>query len=130
MSKTKTTDKKIFHETIQSSHALHPQRMLAERIVDLFHNSKKIAVITGAGNYLHLFLVTFIGISVSGGIPDFRSSDGLYNMVKQKYPNAVLKGKDLFDANVLKYFHFFLHRFLSFSKTHCQLKFSIHSWGN
>lgn len=29
---------------------------------------------------------------------DFRSENGLYNLVKAKYPNAVVKGRDLFDA--------------------------------
>ncbi|TDL17876.1 DHS-like NAD/FAD-binding domain-containing protein [Rickenella mellea] len=48
--------------------------------------SKKIVVVTGAG------------ISCSCGIPDFRSSDGLYNLVKQQYPDVVLKGRDLFDS--------------------------------
>ncbi|KAG6832550.1 hypothetical protein H0H92_000179 [Tricholoma furcatifolium] len=51
---------------------------------------KKIVVVTGAG------------ISCSCGIPDFRSSDGLYALVKQQYPNAVLKGRDLFDASLFR----------------------------
>ncbi|GLB35934.1 putative DHS-like NAD FAD-binding domain-containing protein [Lyophyllum shimeji] len=52
--------------------------------------SKKIVVITGAG------------ISCSSGIPDFRSSDGLYALVKQQYPDVVLKGRDLFDASLFR----------------------------
>ncbi|KAF7436585.1 hypothetical protein PC9H_003418 [Pleurotus ostreatus] len=51
---------------------------------------KKIVVVTGAG------------ISCSCGIPDFRSSDGLYALVKQKYPDIVLKGRDLFDASLFR----------------------------
>ena len=35
-------------------------------------------------------------------IQDFRSSDGLYNLVKQQYPAAVLKGRDLFDASLFR----------------------------
>ncbi|KIY51256.1 putative member of the Sir2 family of NAD(+)-dependent protein deacetylase, partial [Fistulina hepatica ATCC 64428] len=53
-------------------------------------NSRKIVVVTGAG------------ISCSCGIPDFRSSDGLYNLVKQQYPNVVMKGRDLFDASLFR----------------------------
>ncbi|KAF7347651.1 HST3 protein [Mycena venus] len=51
---------------------------------------KKIVVVTGAG------------ISCSSGIPDFRSSDGLYAMVKEKYPDVILKGRDLFDASLFR----------------------------
>ncbi|KAF8516583.1 DHS-like NAD/FAD-binding domain-containing protein [Hysterangium stoloniferum] len=52
--------------------------------------SKRIVVVTGAG------------ISCSCGIPDFRSSDGLYALVKAKYPDAVMKGRDLFDATLFR----------------------------
>ncbi|KAF9076818.1 DHS-like NAD/FAD-binding domain-containing protein [Rhodocollybia butyracea] len=51
---------------------------------------KKIVVVTGAG------------ISCSSGIPDFRSSDGLYNLVKSQFPDVVLKGRDLFDASLFR----------------------------
>ncbi|KAN0100282.1 DHS-like NAD/FAD-binding domain containing protein [Tylopilus felleus] len=51
---------------------------------------KKIVVVTGAG------------ISCSCGIPDFRSSDGLYALVKQQHPDVVLKGRDLFDASLFR----------------------------
>ncbi|WVQ72472.1 hypothetical protein IAR50_002025 [Cryptococcus sp. DSM 104548] len=48
--------------------------------------AKKVIVISGAG------------ISCSSGIPDFRSEGGLYNLVKNKYPDAFFTGKDLFSA--------------------------------
>ena len=35
-------------------------------------------------------------------LQDFRSQDGLYNLVKQKHPDAVLKGRDLFDASLFR----------------------------
>lgn len=35
-------------------------------------------------------------------IQDFRSTDGLYNLVKAKYPNAVVKGRDLFDSSLFR----------------------------
>ncbi|KAF8274115.1 DHS-like NAD/FAD-binding domain-containing protein [Lactarius quietus] len=52
--------------------------------------SKRIVVVTGAG------------ISCSCGIPDFRSSDGLYALVKEQYPDTILKGRDLFDASLFR----------------------------
>jgi NAD-dependent histone deacetylase SIR2 len=52
--------------------------------------SKRMVVVTGAG------------ISCSSGIPDFRSSDGLYNLVKSQHPNALVRGKDLFNAAVFR----------------------------
>ncbi|KAJ8487297.1 hypothetical protein ONZ51_g4265 [Trametes cubensis] len=51
---------------------------------------KKIVVVTGAG------------ISCSCGIPDFRSSNGLYALVKEQYPDVVMKGRDLFDASLFR----------------------------
>lgn len=48
--------------------------------------SKKTVVVAGAG------------ISSNAGIPDFRSRDGLYSLVKQQYKDTFVKGKDLFDV--------------------------------
>ncbi|ODQ67300.1 NAD-dependent deacetylase HST3, partial [Nadsonia fulvescens var. elongata DSM 6958] len=48
--------------------------------------SRKTLVITGAG------------VSCNAGIPDFRSSDGLYNLVKHQYPDCPVRGRDLFDT--------------------------------
>ncbi|CAG8610602.1 2374_t:CDS:10 [Ambispora leptoticha] len=91
------TDQESLHEVVQS-----------------VRHSKRCIIITGAG------------ISCSGGIPvstlfsrrdfrnDFRSSDGLYNMIRSKYPGTFRSGKDLFDANLLhnessiKAFHAFM----------------------
>ncbi|KAI8335406.1 DHS-like NAD/FAD-binding domain-containing protein [Chlamydoabsidia padenii] len=70
-----------------------PLEVIDPHIADLaacLSRSKKTVVITGAG------------ISCNSGIPDFRSSDGLYNLVKQKHPDTVLKGKELFDATLFK----------------------------
>lgn len=52
--------------------------------------SKKVTVLTGAG------------ISCNAGIPDFRSSDGLYNLVKSKYPKTIVRGQDLFDISLFR----------------------------
>lgn len=39
------------------------------------------------------------GISVRAGIPDFRSSEGLFQTLKKDHP-TLSSGKDLFDASV------------------------------
>ena len=52
--------------------------------------AKRIIIITGAG------------VSVTGGIPDFRSKNGLYNLVKDKFPGKIYKGNELFDASLFK----------------------------
>ncbi|WRT66437.1 uncharacterized protein IL334_003393 [Kwoniella shivajii] len=50
--------------------------------------AKKVVVVSGAG------------ISCSSGIPDFRSADGLYSLVKSRYPDTFFTGKDLFSSGL------------------------------
>jgi NAD-dependent histone deacetylase SIR2 len=57
-----------------------------QRLISVLHKKRKIVVIVGAG------------ISVSAGIPDFRSATGLFN--KHKEQKLKPSGKDLFDASV------------------------------
>lgn len=57
-----------------------------EDVAQKLRRSRRVVFVTGAG------------VSCNAGIPDFRSEDGLYNLVKQQYPEAVVKGKDLFDS--------------------------------
>ncbi|KAF8453983.1 DHS-like NAD/FAD-binding domain-containing protein, partial [Terfezia claveryi] len=64
-----------------------------QSIADTIYSSKRILVITGAG------------ISTNSGIPDFRSTHGLYNLVKSRYPpsissNSISAGKDLFSSSL------------------------------
>ncbi|TFK36930.1 DHS-like NAD/FAD-binding domain-containing protein [Crucibulum laeve] len=78
--------------TLDLAHAssdTHTHKALKEVSASVM-KSKKIVVVTGAG------------ISCSCGIPDFRSSDGLYALVKQQYPDVVMKGRDLFDASLFR----------------------------
>lgn len=64
-----------------------------QAIADTIHSSKRILIVTGAG------------ISTNSGIPDFRSTHGLYNLVKSRYPpsissNSISTGKDLFSSSL------------------------------
>lgn len=61
-----------------------------ERLMAELRKKKKIVVIAGAG------------ISVSAGIPDFRSSTGLF-ATQRKQHNLKASGKHLFDASVYKH---------------------------
>lgn len=60
------------------------------RLLQALHKKKKIVVIAGAG------------ISVSAGIPDFRSSTGLFTTLRGQH-GIRGSGKHLFDASVYKH---------------------------
>ncbi|ORY30503.1 DHS-like NAD/FAD-binding domain-containing protein [Rhizoclosmatium globosum] len=70
--------------------ATNEERRHFSLIAGALRRAKKVVAVAGAG------------ISVSAGIPDFRSADGLYNLVKNKYPQSVVKGKDMFDASLFR----------------------------
>ncbi|KAJ3073642.1 hypothetical protein HDU99_001867, partial [Rhizoclosmatium hyalinum] len=70
--------------------ATNEERRHFTLIAGALRRAKKVVAVAGAG------------ISVSAGIPDFRSADGLYNLVKNKYPQSVVKGKDMFDASLFR----------------------------
>ncbi|KAJ3366517.1 hypothetical protein GGF32_005519 [Allomyces javanicus] len=69
-------------------------RDVADRILavaPVLHRAKRIVVVAGAG------------ISVSAGIPDFRSPDGMYALAKHRPGGARLpRGQDWFDAAVFR----------------------------
>ncbi|PQE06364.1 hypothetical protein CJF32_00002056 [Rutstroemia sp. NJR-2017a WRK4] len=60
-----------------------------KRLVSVLQHKRKIVVIAGAG------------ISVSAGIPDFRSSHGLFSTLRSQH-KLKTSGKALFDASVYK----------------------------
>ena len=57
-------------------------------LLHVFKHSKRLVVITGAG------------ISVHAGIPDFRSSTGLFRILKNDY-RLKTSGKQMFDASIV-----------------------------
>ncbi|KAK7534612.1 DHS-like NAD/FAD-binding domain-containing protein [Phyllosticta citricarpa] len=65
------------------------EREALDLLLKVLHKKRKIVMIVGAG------------ISVSAGIPDFRSSTGLFNSLRQEH-NLKTSGKDLFDASVYR----------------------------
>ncbi|CAN9304647.1 unnamed protein product [Alternaria alternata] len=64
-----------------------PRLPQLQPLLSVLHKKRKIVVIAGAG------------ISVSAGIPDFRSATGLFNTLKKEH-KLKCSGKDLFDASV------------------------------
>ncbi|KAB8289707.1 hypothetical protein EYC80_010618 [Monilinia laxa] len=60
-----------------------------KRLVSVLRGKRKIVVVAGAG------------ISVSAGIPDFRSSTGLFSSLRTQH-KLKSSGKELFDASVYK----------------------------
>jgi len=89
------------HIPLEGTSPDHPLHLSA--LSTHISKSKRCIIVTGAG------------ISCNAGIPvisppcvklsmltwqDFRSQDGLYNLVKERYPKAVVKGKDLFDVSL------------------------------
>ncbi|KAH8676248.1 DHS-like NAD/FAD-binding domain-containing protein [Xylariales sp. PMI_506] len=62
---------------------------LLNRLTSVLRKKKKIVVVAGAG------------ISVSAGIPDFRSSNGLFKTLRTQH-KLKASGKQLFDASVYK----------------------------
>ncbi|CAD6896930.1 unnamed protein product [Tilletia controversa] len=61
------------------------------RLYEAVAGARRIIVVCGAG----------ISVSAPANIPDFRSSSGLFQKLKDQHPNAGLtSGKDLFDARL------------------------------
>ncbi|KAH0251502.1 hypothetical protein KCU71_g23255, partial [Aureobasidium melanogenum] len=73
-------------EYLDLTKSLRPEdKTQLDRVLNVLHKRQKIVVVAGAG------------ISVSAGIPDFRSSTGLFNSLRAQH-NLKGSGKDLFDA--------------------------------
>ncbi|KAH0595649.1 hypothetical protein MHUMG1_06826 [Metarhizium humberi] len=68
----------------------HEDNFHMERLLSALRKKKKIVVVAGAG------------ISVSAGIPDFRSSTGLFAAQRNQH-KLKASGKHLFDASVYKH---------------------------
>ncbi|WVW83984.1 hypothetical protein I302_106008 [Kwoniella bestiolae CBS 10118] len=57
-------------------------------------------VSTAIAKARRVVVVSGAGISCSSGIPDFRSADGLYSLVKSRYPDTFFSGKELFSSGL------------------------------
>lgn len=75
--------------TSDAAQFCYERQISLELLLRTLRKRRKIVVIAGAG------------ISVSAGIPDFRSSHGLFESLKQKH-KLKASGKRLFDASVYK----------------------------
>lgn len=74
--------------------------VMTDRLQQIIDNSKRIVFFGGAG------------VSTESGIPDFRSTDGLYN---QKYdvPPETILSRTYFDNNTEKFFEFYKDKMLA-----------------
>lgn len=77
------------------------------KVIKTILKAKRIVVVCGKsisakelalGSLLVLY--SGAGISVQAGIPDFRSSEGLFQSLKKDNRDTIASGKDLFDASV------------------------------
>lgn len=70
---------------------LDSKEPILQQINRLLNRSRKIAMLTGAG------------ISCNAGIPDFRSSTGLYDLVKKQFPDLpLMSGQEMFDISLFR----------------------------
>ncbi|OCF40323.1 hypothetical protein I317_05890 [Kwoniella heveanensis CBS 569] len=76
------------HLLESTAHEDFPARRQLSDISTSIAKAKRVVVVSGAG------------ISCSSGIPDFRSADGLYSLVKSRYPDIFFTGKDLFSSGL------------------------------
>lgn len=70
-----------------------------EQLQDIFDNSHKIVFFTGAG------------VSTESGIPDFRSTDGLYNQ-HYDYPPEKIISHSFFQNNPKEFYRFYKEKML------------------
>ncbi|KAF2430481.1 DHS-like NAD/FAD-binding domain-containing protein [Tothia fuscella] len=86
--KTSSSPQPRITETLDLSSPVDQEAQL-DKLLKVLYKKRKIVVVAGAG------------ISVSAGIPDFRSETGLFKTLKNQH-NLKSSGKDLFDASVYK----------------------------
>lgn len=88
----------------------HPEQHL-EHVISAICHAKRVVVVCGTCRARGIAIWTDMlmasrtgaGVSVGAGIPDFRSSNGLFNTVKRNNSSAGLtSGKDLFHARVFE----------------------------
>lgn len=79
---------KVFHLDLED---YDKSGELMSQINRVINRARKCIVLTGAG------------VSCNAGIPDFRSFEGLYNMVKVQYPDVNIRsGQDMFDISLFR----------------------------
>lgn len=78
-------------ERLTAISKLDPEDKTLQQINRLLSRSRRMIVLTGAG------------ISCNAGIPDFRSSSGLYDLVKKQFPELpLMSGQEMFDISLFR----------------------------
>ena len=68
---------------------------IVSNVVEL---EKHVELVRSIRKARRIMVVTGAGVSVAGGIPDFRSEGGLFDQIKKNPRGTIRKGQELFDA--------------------------------
>jgi NAD-dependent SIR2 family protein deacetylase len=67
-------------------------------VSDVFELEKHVELVKSIRKAKRIMVITGAGVSVAGGIPDFRSEGGLFDQIRKNPRGTIRRGQELFDA--------------------------------